>query len=115
MAQRQMLRFAPGSSGLGGLEQAGDDPSDQAMLRSDITLGHDVTLFAQMRYVDSLPKPAVPSYVELDARLRWSITDALEVAVSGRNLLHARHVEFAPNTPANVVPRSVLAETRWRF
>jgi len=108
------LRFKPGASVLLGVAQAGDDPKRQAMLKSWMSLSPDVTLDAALRYVGALPDPHVPAYVELNARLAWSVTDRVQLAVSGFNLLHKRHQEF-PAPQANAVPRSVFAELRLGF
>ncbi len=92
--------------------QAGDDPKQQASIRSSMDLGSKVTLDADLRYVSALPDPAVPSYTELNARLGWNLTDKVQLSVSGFNLLHASHVE-APG--GNPVPRSVFAELKLRY
>jgi iron complex outermembrane receptor protein len=106
------LKFKPGSSGAVGVKQAGDDPERQASLRSSMDLGRAVTLDAALRYVSTLPDPRVPSYVEFDTGVAWSVTDRVQLSLSGRNLLHDRHLEF-PDSPA--IPRSVSAGLRWRF
>jgi len=108
------LRFAPGASGLLGLAQAGDDPSSQALLKSAVDLGSDTTLDAALRYVGALPAPATPSYVELNARFGWRPSRALELSVSGINLLHAHHYEY-PAADGEQISRSALAEARWHF
>lgn len=108
------LRFAPGASTLLGLGQSGDDPSSQASLKSALDLGNDMTLDAALRYVGALPEPAMPSYVELNARFGWRLSRALEISVSGSNLLHAHHYEY-PAADGERISRSALAEARWRF
>ena len=42
----------------------------------------------------------VPSYAELDARIAWRPTNALELSLVGRNLLHRRHPEYGFPSPA---------------
>ena len=106
------LRFRPSSSGLLGVSQAGDDPKQQASLRSSMDLGDKVTFDADLRYVSALPDPAVPSYTELNARLGWNLTDKVQLSVSGFNLLQASHVESPKGNP---VPRSVFAELKVRY
>jgi iron complex outermembrane receptor protein len=108
------LRFSPGASGLLGLAQAGDDPSSQASLKSSLDLPRELTLDAVLRYVGDLPAPAVPSYFELNARLGWRATRSLELSVTGTNLLHAHHLEYAA-PDGEEIGRSALAEARWRF
>ena len=99
------LRFAPGSSGLLGVAQAGDDPPVQAQLRSAMNLGPSVTLDAGLRYVGALPDPHVPAYAEADIALTWAVTRHVELQLAGFNLLHAQHLEFAP-PEATEVPGS---------
>jgi iron complex outermembrane receptor protein len=65
-----------------------------------------------LRHVSALPDPHVPAYTELNTRIAWNVTEKLQLAVSGFNLLHARHQEFPG---AEAVPRSVFAELRWGF
>ncbi len=104
--------FAPGASRVLGTAQLGDDPEFRAGLSTDVALGAAVTARAALRYVDTLPDPRVPSYVELDTRLAWQVAPRLEIALVGRNLLHDRHVEY---TSADPVQRSVLGQLRWRY
>ena len=106
--------FKPGTSAIQaiGVWQQGDDPRRQAQLKSFIDLGHQVSWDAVLRYVSALPDPRVPSYTELNTRLAWNVTDKLQLAIAGYNLLHDRHQEFPG---AEQVPRSVFAELRWGF
>jgi hypothetical protein len=44
------------------------------------------------------------------------VTNSLELSVTGTNLLHEQHREFASTGVAPIlVPRAVYARTRWRF
>lgn len=106
------LSFKPGSSRLLGVAQAGDDPRYQASLRSDIDLSPVLALDTRLRRVGALPDPHVPAYTELDASLVWNLTSAATLAVSGRNLLHDRHLEVAGAAEA---PRSLSVDLLWRF
>jgi len=111
---RQQLRFKPGASKIGGVEQAGNDPSFQAMLKSSLMFTTDVNADLQLRYVSSLPNPAFASYYELNAHLSWQISRATEISLSGNNLLHAHHAEYpAPN--GYQIARSVSVNARWNF
>jgi iron complex outermembrane receptor protein len=107
---RENLRFQPGSSGLLGIPQAGDDPDYQASLRSSMSF-RSFTLEADLRNVGSLPNPAVPGYTELNARLGWQISKRWGAAISGSNLLHANHEEFTV-PPSEEIPRAVFATAR---
>ena len=108
------LRFKPGSSGLLGLSQVGDDPGQVVKLKSSFTLPHGVMVDTYLRYYSALPDPRVPAYTELTARVAWAVTDKLRLAVSGENLLNPKHQEF-PAPSADAVPRSVFVSLSWGF
>jgi iron complex outermembrane receptor protein len=116
------LRFKPGSSQLGGLALAGNDPPWQAQVRSSMDLPRGLFLDLNLRGVGALPAPASPAYAEVDARLAWAATPSLELSVSGANLLHDRHVEFgSAGAPVQLGPsgvestRSVVVSAKWRI
>jgi iron complex outermembrane receptor protein len=116
------LRFKPGSAALGGVQIAGDDPAYQVSARSMMNLGRRVILDIDVRNVGALPSPASPSYVELGARVAWSMTNAIELSVTGSNLLHPHHPEFGSGSSTVQLGatgvetgRSVYAAVRWRF
>ncbi|MGH8231742.1 MAG: TonB-dependent receptor plug domain-containing protein, partial [Steroidobacteraceae bacterium] len=109
--QYENLSFQPGSSQLLGIEQAGDDPGHQASLRSSMTLAPGWTVDADLRYVGSLPEPAVPAYEELNLHVGWQISPQWQASVSGFNLLHAHHVEFTV-PPSDAIGRSVFVSAR---
>jgi iron complex outermembrane receptor protein len=97
------------------------DPQHQVALRSSLDLPHGLELDAGLRWVDTLrnnngPTPgSVPAYFELDARLAWHVTDALELSIAGRNLLHDRHPEYGFPAPGRTeVERSVYGKLTWR-
>lgn len=116
------LRFRPGSSGLGGLAIAGNDPAWQASLKSSMDLPHGLSLDMDLRGVAALPEPASPAYAELNARLAWAVTRSLELSVTGANLLHERHLEFgSTSAPLQLgasgveSTRSVVFSAKWRM
>ena len=77
-----------------------------------------VLAYAVMRYMDNLPCFQIESYFELDARLGWRINKHLEASITGRNMLHDQHAEFAPTqvfTQTTQIPRSVCGEITWQF
>jgi iron complex outermembrane receptor protein len=117
LLQHQDRSFKPLSSGLGGVSSAGDDPNHQVGLQSSMDLSDAITWDADVRWVGMLPDPKVPEYVELNTRLGWRVSDTLEIAVSGFNLLHAHHLEYeqAGATTGDEVDRSVFVETRLHF
>jgi iron complex outermembrane recepter protein len=107
------LRFSPGASTLLGLSQAGDDPTSQILVTSSMDLSRRFTLDATLRHVGALPNPALPSYTEMNARLAWRVSETLELALSGFNLLHSRHLEF-PAPYGEEIPRNVMLQLQWR-
>jgi iron complex outermembrane receptor protein len=107
------LEFKQGAVPVLGLEQAGNDPSSQASLKSSLTL--DVFGFdAMLRYVGKLPSPAADDYTELSARVSWKVSEKLSLSLNGFNLLDDSHLEYASPT-ANRIRRSVFAEARLTF
>ena len=92
----------------------GDDPHHEATLRSTMNISPAVSFDADVRDVGVLANPKVPEYVELNARLGWKFSDAVELSLSGFNLLHARHLEYVTGSP-DLIPRSFFVETKWRF
>jgi iron complex outermembrane recepter protein len=48
----------------------------------------------------------------MNSRIGWNLTDRLQLSVSGRNLLHARHVEYPGG---DAIQRTVSADLQWRF
>jgi iron complex outermembrane receptor protein len=114
-ALHEQLRFKPGSIGLLGTTEAGDDPSSHADLASSMDLSHHLALEATFRYVGALPDPAFPHYYELNGRVGWRANESLELSVNGLNLLHAHHYEYPSSQAGEGIYRSVMAEARLRF
>jgi iron complex outermembrane receptor protein len=110
----ETLHFKPGSSGLLGVAQAGDDPSHQAHFRPSINLPRNLTFDADLRYVGTLPNPEVHAYEELNARLGWRVSPHWGLALAGANLLHARHQEFTV-PPSDAITRSVRLDAHAQF
>jgi len=93
------------------LASLGNDPQNQAVLQSMMSLGAHVQCDATLRYVDRLPNPVVPSYVAVDLHLA-ALMGHWELAVVGQNLTDKMHPEFNANQE---VPRSVYGSitSRW--
>jgi iron complex outermembrane receptor protein len=108
------LQFAPGASALLNAEQAGNDPPHRWLIKSSMDFSRGVTFDVLLRHVGALPEPAHRSYDELNARIGWVVSPSLELSLTGTNLLHDTHTEYA--SPDGLeIPRSVLAEARWSF
>ncbi|HEX6612361.1 MAG TPA: TonB-dependent receptor [Rhodanobacteraceae bacterium] len=112
--EREHFRYKPGSAGLLGAAVAGDDPNHHAFLRSSMNLGESWSLDADLREVGALPNPRVPAYTELNARLGWQVNDTLQISLSGFNLLHPWHQEYAFRG-SDRIGRSVFLDTRVKF
>lgn len=109
-------RGGPGSNDRTGGAGEANDPNATAIAHSAIDLPAHITFDSFLRFVDDLPHPATPSYLELDLRLAWSPRENLEFALVGRNLLHDSHPEFAGvGAVTHEVPRSVYGTIRWNF
>jgi iron complex outermembrane receptor protein len=111
----EQFEFKPGSTPVLGVAQAADDPSTHATLASSMNLPQHLSLDASLRYVGALHSPALRSYTEVDARLGWRPTDALDVSLAGTNLLHPRHLEVPLGSGGEQITRGVLADVRWKF
>jgi iron complex outermembrane receptor protein len=115
------LRYEPGSSRLGGLAIAGNDPSYQASLRSTMLFARQGLFELDLRQVGALPNPANRAYAELDARLAWTVSPSVELSVKGSDLIHPHHLEFGTG-PAPLqlgatgaeTGRAFFIEVRWR-
>jgi iron complex outermembrane recepter protein len=114
VVQDKELRVRPGSSGILGLTQAGDDPDHQATLKSSMDLDYGITVDANLRWVGHLPDPPVESYVEMNVRVGWQVSENLELSLSGSDFLHDRHREFTAPPSEDIEP-GVFLEARWRF
>lgn len=101
------FEVAPTGGGLTLLNSTGDDPSHQLLLRSQHDLTDALSLDLRLRAVGELP--TVPAYEELDVRLAWRVTDRLELAVNGQNLLNSRRQEAADPARARIFGRGVYA------
>lgn len=113
---REFFHTESGSTDTTSEDAEGDDPRNQAFVRSSMNLSHRLQVDAALRYVDSLPGQQVPSYLEGDARIAWSPVKRLELAVVGQNLFDRRHPEFGTD-PAlrSEIQREVYvsATCRW--
>ena len=59
---------------------------------------------------------AIKSYTELDLQYGWRVSPKLTLAVTGRNLLNARHAEFGRlymPSPTHEIERSVHFTAQW--
>ena len=91
------------------------DPNHEAVLRSLLDLSARWECDVDLRYVGPINNQAVPGYAESDLRLGWHPSQAWELSVLGRNLLHSHHAEFnAPGTRREL-QRGIYGKASWRF
>ena len=103
----------PVSADLDALEHSA--PRHQATLRSSHDLTRRLCVDGQLRYVDAIR--FVPSYFTADLRIAYRLSDRLEIALVGRNLLQDQHLEQGPSffTDTAEVPRSFHGKLTWRY
>jgi iron complex outermembrane receptor protein len=115
---RKDFRLKPGSHDVARFEAAGADPGYWVKLRSTMRLSDRLSLDLGLRHVDDVPRltasgyVGTPAYTEASLRLAWQVSDAVELAIVGDNLLHDRHAEGS-ETRRNEIPRSALVSLRW--
>jgi iron complex outermembrane receptor protein len=97
-------------------QRAGDSPRHQWNLRSSMEWPRAVTFDTAVYYVDRLPAQNIASYVRVDARLGWQVSDGLNVGLVGTNLLDYRHAEFVSYSRSpSEIRRTLYAKLTWRF
>lgn len=93
----------------------GLSPRHQLQLASSVELPYRVSFEWFFRYMSELPAAPVPSYATSNVRLSWQVRNQLELALIGRNLHQARHLEWPTGSGANVfVERNAQITLIWR-
>lgn len=113
----------PGQTDLNNALNETADPKNQVFFRSSMDLPGNFELDPDFRWVDSLTynynagfAGVVPSYAELDVRLGWHPIKDIEISVTGQNLLHDYHLEYATGSgPFEEIQRSVYGKLACRF
>jgi iron complex outermembrane receptor protein len=94
----------------------GKSPQHQVSIMSTWKLNKRTELNASWRYVDELPELDIPSYHTLGLRLAHQLTDSLELAVVGQNLLDDVHREFFSTMAVSTgIERSVYVQLTGHF
>jgi iron complex outermembrane receptor protein len=96
--QRVSLKPLPGSRDTSNARDEANDPSHLFSMRSYLNLPGGVQFDGFFRAVGKLRASNLPGYQELDLRVGWQATDQVDLALMGRELLHARHAEFSSGT-----------------
>lgn len=115
------FELRPGHTDISLFQSVGQDPAYQAFFRSRMDVTSRLEVDAGLRVIGQVDRPfvgpIVPSYTEADARIGWRVSDKVELALEGMNLLHDRHLEandFSP-LPPRAIGRSVYASLKWGF
>jgi iron complex outermembrane receptor protein len=95
-------------------QEAAEDavPRHQLVLRGSYTFTSAVEVDALFRRISAFPGGQVEGHSTLLVRVAWRPRPALELSVTGEDLLQAHHLEM-PNAPET--QRSVRAGLTWRF
>ncbi len=95
----------------------GDTPMNQWQAHGQFQASRDLYFGASLHYRGALTAQSLPAYTRADLQMRWRASRELEFALTARNLLDSRHLEYLPlETPsATEVPRSVFASAAWRY
>lgn len=96
-------------------------PKHNAVVRSQVDILEDFEFDTILRYVDSAPPvqpfagSRLPSYVQLDVRLGWQMSDSWEASILGRNLLDASQLEFIDELHSLRIenPRGIFGKITW--
>ena len=105
----------PGSLDTSDGSSEGNDAKHVAILGGHLDLPRGFELDAFLRHASALPKPALPGYTTMDARVGWRASPRLEVSLWGRNLLDRQHPEFVTTNSLNEeVHRSGAVRVTWR-
>ncbi|HEY4301889.1 MAG TPA: TonB-dependent receptor [Candidatus Didemnitutus sp.] len=95
-------------------------PAYQAQIRNTFHLAKSVTLWTSLRRIAAVPPGSaggadVPAYTELDANITWTLVPGLDVALTGRNLLHRYHYEIGSDSTRRAIPRAIEVALRQKF
>jgi iron complex outermembrane receptor protein len=125
----QLTRSAAGVTDTTSIAYQNSIPRNKVYSRASFNLSPTVALDLQARYVGKLnlsaanttlvTLPNVNSYVALDLRLGWHVTDRLLVELIGQNLNRSQHVEFQDFGPTRAaaaeIGRAALARVTVLF
>jgi iron complex outermembrane recepter protein len=96
----------------------GGNPTQQAQLRSNVSLPWHLQWTTSAYFVGRLPAPLIPSYTRLDTNLAWQVSERISLDLVGQNLLQGLHEEYS-GVDLTVLPslirRSGYARLKWRF
>jgi iron complex outermembrane receptor protein len=114
-ALRLHVRPEPGSTDTSFGSTESHDPNHYGVLRQSLDLPAHLQFDVGFRYVGQIANQTVPAYGELDGRLGWQATSALECSLVGQNLLHVHHAEFDVPATRKEAKRGIYGKLVWRF
>jgi iron complex outermembrane receptor protein len=92
----------------------GSSPRHQIRVQSMLDLPGRLELDATVRRIGRLPARHVDAYTSADIRLAWQVSDRLQAALSGTNLLSASHPEFGHDPgPMVSIRRAFAINVAW--
>jgi iron complex outermembrane recepter protein len=109
------LKSKPGSLDPTGPSAQGNDPEYQWQLRSSLNLTDRHEFDVIVRNVGSLPNPAVPAYVAVDAWLGWRVSRSVELSLTLQNIFDSEHPEFGAPATRSVFERGAFLKLLWRL
>jgi len=99
----------------------GSTPRNLGGIRSLLTLAGRFEIDAQYRRQSRIRRipvfvsgEGIPGYAELDLRLGWRVSEQLDLALVGQNLLHDEHAEFGPTEARGSLERAAYVKATWR-
>ncbi len=93
-----------------------DSPHNTFHLLSYLNLPGNFEFDTMMYYVDNVPNSNADSYIRLDARLGWNVTEDMELSLTFQNLLDKNHRQFnGTSVNETDVQRAVYAKLTYRF
>ena len=105
----------PGSRDTSNGSSEGNDAKHVAILGAHVNLPRNFELDAFLRHASALPKPALPGYTTMDARVGWRTSKGFEISLWGRNLLDRQFPEFVTTNSLNEqVHRRGALKLTWR-
>lgn len=86
-------------------------PRNQYWLRWNWQPSARYFVAGQLRHVDEIRGLDVPAFNDMSLRLGWNVTEAVQLSITGENLLESQHREWGTDSE---VERGVYAEIIWR-
>ncbi len=93
-------------------------PTHQFSIRPSLNLPGGVEVNLWFRYRDNLAAHYLPEMFNMDARIGWTMSEKMEVSLSGQNLLDSQKPETVVNNTyytASQLERGLYLKLRWQF